>query len=169
LTALPEVAPEGPKRVLGTRGAWILVAGVWALALAVAGTLFWVLPKAASSRDLGRQAFALRASVSEARILLDRLTAQLASIQKDLDSLESIRQGLQAEAEKNDELIASLDKRIEGLQADKAQAQAAADAAKAEFVHSGSGGVPPPLYPTEVCLVFPPPTYVSCVPVPPPG
>jgi len=137
------------------------VVAIWGLALAVGGTLFWVLPKAASSRHLATEATAIRESISKSQKTLDRARAQLAAVQAELDALDSTRQSLTAEAGKNADQITSLNERIKELKKQKKEAAAAAAAAAAASAHEGTFSIPTPI-PPPCFTIYTTPPFIYC-------
>lgn len=132
-SSLPEVQSDPSAGFLGSRHGWVVPALIWVLAAALVTTLFWVLPRAASSRSLGAGVPVLEARVSAAQILLDKANAQLSALLAELDVLEKTLTDLQGQAKSNAADIMRLDKQIKSLRADKRQAEAAAKAAAAAF------------------------------------
>jgi chromosome segregation ATPase len=111
--------------------------------------VFWVLPRAASSRRLANDKASLQVSVSQARRELEQAREKLVTLQAQLSELQAARDELEGRATKNGRQIAALNKKIKALEGEKKAAEAAAAAAAAAAATGGGVGVssvpPPPI------------------------
>jgi len=88
---------------------------VWILAILLAGSLFWVLPQAASSRRLAHDISNLQISLSRESARLAQENQAVATLQAQLEELQASNTNLIAAARKNQNRIASLNAQIASL------------------------------------------------------
>lgn len=113
------------------------VAVVWVLAAALVAALFWVLPRAAASRQLAAEQSELRAAVTRAEAAVATAQAKVNSLAVQLANLEEKRDELVAQAENNSKRIGAINDRIKELEAERAAAEEAARAAQAAAIANG--------------------------------
>jgi septal ring factor EnvC (AmiA/AmiB activator) len=157
-TIAEDAAPSVSQPVRPQLRKWLLGV-IWVLALVVIASLFWVIPQAAQSRNLTRQADAASAQLAAARRKQALAGAQLASLRADLSTARASEQALLAQTVRNSRSIRTLRaliRRLEAkLQAERAVAAAAAAAAsQASTPETFPYSIPPPTF-SPICVSIP--------------
>jgi hypothetical protein len=155
-TVAREAAPPLPKPAGSPRRRWVFGV-VWVLAIMVILSLFWMIPRAAQSRDLARQADGFSAQLTAARRAQELAGAELTSLRTDLSTARAREQALLAQTVRNSRSIRTLRALIRRLEAKLAAERAAAAAAAAAAASQPSA---PSAFPAPS---FPPPPPPICI------
>ena len=127
------------------RGRWgvVVVVATYVAAAAFVVMLFWVLPRAAASRDLGSRSLALFGSVASANAEMKAAQANLAALTDRLASAQRDLAEMQHSRDANARTIRRLQMQIRELEAERAAAEQAARSSTTSTAETISPAPPP--------------------------